>query len=215
MSDAGWALTNFYHTVVNCRDLDESVAFYRLLGFEVLNDRRNVKWPAFVAGLFGLTRASGRGVLMVLPADPTGPMIDLLEWIEPKADFPDPAKVRETVPRILAFRTRNVHQAYTELSAQGVRFAQAVHAPVHERVVAERGLDVGNLAKGGLQMESGDQADHGDDQGGQPAHRRTRQEEGADGETLYVHICAFARDLAHPNVAGGQSIQFVSYADKV
>jgi catechol 2,3-dioxygenase-like lactoylglutathione lyase family enzyme len=129
MSDAGWALTNFYHTVVNCRDLDESVAFYRLLGFEVLNDRRNVKWPAFVAGLFGLTRASGRGVLMVLPADPTGPMIDLLEWIEPKADFPDPAKVRETVPRILAFRTRNVHQAYTELSAQGVRFAQAVHAP--------------------------------------------------------------------------------------
>ncbi len=129
MSDAGWALTNFYHTVVNCRDLDESVAFYRLLGFDVLNDRRNVKWPPFVAGLFGLKRASGRGILMVLPADPSGPMIDLLEWIEPKAEFPDPARVAETVPRIMAFRTRNVHQAYTALSAQGVRFAQPVHSP--------------------------------------------------------------------------------------
>ena len=63
---AEWALNSLYHTVVNCRDLDESVAFYRLLGFEVLNDRRNVVWPEFVAGIFGLERANGRGVLMVL-----------------------------------------------------------------------------------------------------------------------------------------------------
>ena len=129
MSKSGWALEKFYHTVINCRDLDETVAFYRLLGFEVLNDRRDVKWPPFVAGLFGLKRAQGRGVLMSLPADPDGPMIDLLEWIEPKAQFPDPAQVSSTVPRIIAFRTRNVHQAYEELTAQGVTFAQPVHSP--------------------------------------------------------------------------------------
>jgi catechol 2,3-dioxygenase-like lactoylglutathione lyase family enzyme len=126
---AEWALTSLYHTVVNCRDLDESVAFYRRLGFEVLNDRRHVTWPEFVAGIFGLKRAQGRGVLMVLPTDRDGPMIDLIEWVEPKAKFPDPAAVTETVPRIIAFRTRNVHAAYAELSAAGVRFTQAPYTP--------------------------------------------------------------------------------------
>jgi catechol 2,3-dioxygenase-like lactoylglutathione lyase family enzyme len=129
MAESDWALTSLYHTVVNCRDLDESVAFYRLLGFEVLNDRRAVKWPEFVAGIFGLARAQGRGVLMVLPADPDGPMIDLIEWLEPKAEFPDPARAAAAVPRIIAFRTRNVHGAHRELSAKGVRFTRDVYTP--------------------------------------------------------------------------------------
>ena len=129
MSDDGWKLTSLYHTVVNCRDLDASVAFYRLLGFDVLNDRRNVVWPDFVASIFGMRKAKGRGVLMVLPSDPDGPMIDLIEWVEPKAQFPDPARAPEEVPRIIAFRTRNVHQAHRELSAKGVRFARDVYVP--------------------------------------------------------------------------------------
>jgi len=129
MGDAGWALSRLYHTVVNCRDLDESVAFYRLLGFEVLNDRRHVVWPDFVAGIFGLKRAQGRGVLMVLPEDRDGPMIDLIEWVEPCAEFPDPDQRDETVPRIIAFRTRGVHAAHAALSAQGVRFTRAPHTP--------------------------------------------------------------------------------------
>lgn len=129
MVNADWALSSLYHTVVNCRDLDESVAFYWRLGFEVLNDRRAVDWPDFVAGIFGLDRAKGRGVLMVLPGDPDGPMIDLIQWLAPEAAFPDPAAVRTTPPRILAFRTRNVHAAYAELSAAGVRFTQPVYTP--------------------------------------------------------------------------------------
>jgi catechol 2,3-dioxygenase-like lactoylglutathione lyase family enzyme len=129
MSDRGWALTSLYHTVVNCRDLDESVAFYRLLGFEVLNDRRNVVWPDFVASIFGLRRAQGRGVLMVLPNDPDGPMIDLIQWLKPAARFPDPARAADEVPRIIAFRTRNVHAAQRALAAQGVRFTREVYEP--------------------------------------------------------------------------------------
>ncbi|MBL8773561.1 MAG: VOC family protein [Phenylobacterium sp.] len=129
MSDAEWALSRLYHTVINCRDLDESVAFYRKLGFEVLNDRRNVDWPDFVAGIFGLSKAKGRGVLMVLPSDPDGPMMDLIEWMEPKAAFPDPAARKTQVPRIIAFRTQNVHAAYEALSKSGVVFTQAPHVP--------------------------------------------------------------------------------------
>jgi hypothetical protein len=57
-------------------------------------------------------------------------MIDLIEWVEPKAAFPDPDHRGETVPRIVAFRTRHVRAAYEALSAQGVRFTRAPHTPV-------------------------------------------------------------------------------------
>src|SRR5262249_16475188 len=108
----------------NVRDLDESVAFYRLLGWEVLNDRRHVEWPDFVATLFDMTRARGRGVLMNLPADPEGPMLDLIEWVEPKAQFPPIPVPARAVPRIIAFRTKNVHAAYAALKEKGVRFTR-------------------------------------------------------------------------------------------
>jgi catechol 2,3-dioxygenase-like lactoylglutathione lyase family enzyme len=124
-----WKLESLYHTVVNTRDLDESVEFYRLLGFEVLNDRRKVDWPDFVATIFGLKRAKGRGVLMVLPSDPHGPMIDLIQWLEPRASFPDPALETETTPRIIAFRTKGVHAAYADLKGRGVRFCRDVFVP--------------------------------------------------------------------------------------
>ena len=124
---ADWVLEHFYHTVINVRDLDESITFYELLGFEVLNDRRNVEWPDFVASIFGLARAQGRGVLMVLPNDPHGPMIDLIEWIEPKATFPVPAT--DKVPRIIAFRTKGVHAAYQALKKKGVQFTREAFGP--------------------------------------------------------------------------------------
>jgi len=126
---ADWALQHFYHTVINVRDLDESVAFYRLLGWEVLNDRRHVEWPDFVATLFDMKRAKGRGVLMNLPADPEGPMLDLIEWLEPKAEFPATPVPDGTIPRIIAFRTKNVHAAYAALKAKGVRFTREMFGP--------------------------------------------------------------------------------------
>jgi hypothetical protein len=75
MSD--WVLERFFHTVVNCRDIGESVAFCKLLGFEV-GDRRDFVWPASTwPDLFGMKRAQGRGLLMTLPSDPEGPMLSL------------------------------------------------------------------------------------------------------------------------------------------
>lgn len=124
-----WHLEHFYHTVINVRDLDELVAFYKLLGFEVLNDRRHVEWPDFVAGIFGMKRAKGRGVLMVLPSDPDGPMIDLIEWVEPKAKLDAIPVADGAVPRIIAFRTKGVHAAHAALTAKGVRFTQKVFGP--------------------------------------------------------------------------------------
>ncbi len=116
--ERGWSIERMYHTVVNATDLDKTVAFYEALGFHVLNDRRHVKWPDYVASVFGLKRAQGRGVLMNLPADPAGPMMDIIEWSEPKA-APIPADGHH-VPRIIAFRVKNVHAAYDDLKKRGV-----------------------------------------------------------------------------------------------
>jgi catechol 2,3-dioxygenase-like lactoylglutathione lyase family enzyme len=122
-----WILEHLYHTVINVKDLDESVAFYKLLGFEVLNDRRHVDWPDFVASIFGMRRAKGRGVLMVLPNDPRGPMLDLIQWLEPPAKFPPVSD--GDVPRIIAFRTKGVHAAYKALKEKGVRFTWEIFGP--------------------------------------------------------------------------------------
>lgn len=127
--DTNWSVEHFYHTVVNVKDLDESIAFYKLLGFAVLNDRRNVEWPDFVASIFGMQRAKGRGVLLNLPADPDGPMLDLIEWLEPKAEFPNVPPAPGTIPRIIALRTKNVAQAHKSLTENGVRFTREVFGP--------------------------------------------------------------------------------------
>jgi len=112
-----WSIERLYHTVINATDLDRSVAFYEALGFRVLNDRRNVDWPDFIGPLFGLTRPKGRGVLMNLPADPEGPMLDIIEWLNPVAPPPPTA---ETPPRIIAFRVRNVHACAEDLARRGI-----------------------------------------------------------------------------------------------
>jgi glyoxylase I family protein len=116
--ERGWAIERMYHTVVNATDLDRTVAFYQALGFQVLNDRRHITWPDYVASVFGLKRAQGRGVLMNLPADPNGPMMDIIEWTEPKA-HPIPAD-GVTVPRVIAFRVKNVHAAAEDLKKRGI-----------------------------------------------------------------------------------------------
>ena len=127
-----WHLEHLYHTVINVKDLDDSIAFYKKLGFEVLNDRRHIDWPDFVGKNFGMNRAKGRGVLMVLPSDPNGPMLDLIEWLEPKAKFPSSPPPADEVPRILAFRTKNVHAAYEQLSKAGVTFTRDMWGPHEE-----------------------------------------------------------------------------------
>lgn len=121
-----WSIERFYHTVVNVTDLDRSIEFYRRLGFEVLHDRRDAKWPDFVATNFAMTRAQGRGALMVLASDPDGPIVDLVEWVEPRF-VPDRGPDR--IPQILAFRTRNVARAYEDLRSRGIEFTNDLIGP--------------------------------------------------------------------------------------
>ena len=117
---AEWGLQHLYHTIIDCKNIEESVQFYRRLGFVILSDRRDAVWPKGSGVSFGLGDTRGRGVLMTLPSDPNGPMLDLIEWLEPRADFSVPSPNR--VPRVIAFRTRNVPAAHAALAAHGVKF---------------------------------------------------------------------------------------------
>jgi catechol 2,3-dioxygenase-like lactoylglutathione lyase family enzyme len=118
-----WKFQSFYHTIINARDVDETIAFYELLGFEILDDRRSTVWPDDQGAFFGLIPdIKGRAALMRLPADPNGPMLDIIEWQVPRVDFP--ARSPEVVPRVLAFRVENVKAAFQELRALGVTFTK-------------------------------------------------------------------------------------------
>lgn len=119
----GWRLERFYHTIINARDIDETVAFYEALGFVIVRDRRNMKWPPGGGVVFGMipdVKGKG-GTLMALPDDPPpeGPMLDIIQWLEPQAAF---APVSPNhVPRVTAFRTRNVAAAMKAMQAKGYR----------------------------------------------------------------------------------------------
>ncbi|HTR87973.1 MAG TPA: VOC family protein [Reyranella sp.] len=117
----GWKLRHLYHTIINARDVDDSVAFYETLGFKIVSDRRDAVWPDGSGASFALIpNPKGKGVLMILPDDPDGPMLDIIQWLEPKATFVPNSPT--TIPRVIAFRTENVRTAHKALKAKGVRF---------------------------------------------------------------------------------------------
>lgn len=82
-----------------------------------------MKWPPGGGVVFGMIPdAKGKGgTLMALPNDPPpdGPMLDIIQWLEPQASF-QPVSPNH-VPRVTAFRTRNVAGAMKALQAKGYR----------------------------------------------------------------------------------------------
>ena len=121
-SSAPWSIESIFHFTVNATNFERSLAFYQAIGFKLLRDNRDVIWPDYVAGNFGMTRAQGRGALLAINAGPLHTRLDLIEWLEPAYDAPPDKPWSERVPRILALRTRNVRAAYAELSAKGIEF---------------------------------------------------------------------------------------------
>ncbi len=117
-----WGIESIFHFTVNATNFERSLAFYQAIGFTLLRDNRDVIWPDYVAGNFGMTKAQGRGALLAIDAGPLHTRLDLIEWLEPRLE-PAPNKPwSERVPRIIALRTRNVLAAYAELSAKGIAF---------------------------------------------------------------------------------------------
>ncbi|MBP0440199.1 VOC family protein [Tianweitania sediminis] len=82
-------IQSFFHINVNCTDLDRSLAFYNLLGFELVADFAAMGDPDFgTIGLAPVLRlpadVDGRAVLLMPKGRRDGTRLDLIEWRSPK-----------------------------------------------------------------------------------------------------------------------------------
>jgi catechol 2,3-dioxygenase-like lactoylglutathione lyase family enzyme len=124
-----WKPLSLFHFTLSVRSLERSIDFYTTVGFRLLRDNRDVIWPDYVAQNFGMERAQGRGALLAIGDGELHTRLDLIQWLEPLATFPDPARLATTVPRIIAIRTQNVRAAYEDLRRRGIPFVTAPRPP--------------------------------------------------------------------------------------
>ena len=110
-------MSGFVHVNINCADFDRSLAFYQLLGFELVAMVPETN-TAEVAAAVGMPPYRVRGGLLALPGEST--LIDLLQWIDPVDDEPPyPHLYHRGLARI-ALRTDDFDADLAELRAQGV-----------------------------------------------------------------------------------------------
>lgn len=115
-------VTGFFHINVNCSDFDRSVAFYRLVGFEPVNDFAGDASFGEV-GLGPVLRlpddCAGRAVLMMLKGDRRGPRLDLIEWKTPRHPAPPPRTMAQPGVGRICLRTTDAASVHARLAAAG------------------------------------------------------------------------------------------------
>ena len=119
------------HINVNVRDLDRSIAFYKLLGFSVhrpdipylgLESRQQRGMPATAAAALEVPAATVGRACIMSPAGGGFPKIDLTEWAK-DAPSRSPAANADAVGIVrLCFLTADLAALHGTLSAQGVHF---------------------------------------------------------------------------------------------
>src|SRR5208283_3156725 len=108
-------IEGIFHVNVNCSNLERSLAFYKMLGFRVVQDMPSDGGPKLDRGM-GLSKVRARGALMAIGDDKRRTLLDLIEWENPKSDgkAPYPHLAHMGICR-LALRTPNVPKVYEEL----------------------------------------------------------------------------------------------------
>jgi glyoxylase I family protein len=114
-------IEGIFHININCSNLDRSLAFYKMLGFKVVQDMPSGGGPKLDKGM-GIANIRAKGALLALGGDPRSTLLDLIEWEAPKTEGkPHPTLAHMGLAR-LALRTPNVPKVYEALKAKGVEF---------------------------------------------------------------------------------------------
>lgn len=115
-------VTAFFHINVNCSDFERSMAFYRLVGFEVVNAFDGDASFGEV-GLGPVLRlpddCRGRAALLMLKGDGRGMRLDLLEWTSPRLPSPPPRSMAQPGVGRICLRTTDAAAVHARLSAAG------------------------------------------------------------------------------------------------
>jgi catechol 2,3-dioxygenase-like lactoylglutathione lyase family enzyme len=117
----GIVLNRLFHIAVNSQDLERSVAFYRGLGFTVLQDREvhNEK----VKEAFAVPTGDLRFVHLRLGDSEDATLLDIVEWGGPgTADGSGPPPQHQQGITRFAVLTDDADRVHRELSADGVQF---------------------------------------------------------------------------------------------
>lgn len=112
-------ISRFYHVGVHVRDLDRSIAFYEMLGFEVAA-RSELSDPD-LHRMFGLERFGLlKYALMKQRNDPDGTLLDLTQFIDPPPTGEPPASLNFLGFTRLCFHVADARATARKLEEVGV-----------------------------------------------------------------------------------------------
>ncbi|WP_170984615.1 VOC family protein [Rhodoligotrophos defluvii] len=117
----------FFHINVNCTDFERSLAFYRLIGFEVVLDFDNRPGPRRSFGEIGLgpilalpDDCDARAALLSLaPDDPRAMRLDLIEWRSPREPNERRRSLAQPGMARICLKTRDAQAVHARLASAG------------------------------------------------------------------------------------------------
>jgi catechol 2,3-dioxygenase-like lactoylglutathione lyase family enzyme len=113
-------LQRLFHVNICVRDMERSIRFYQALGFTKVNDF--VLDDPSVGDALRVKARKLRGVFMCLGNDPSAPVLDLVQFIDPPTQGqPYPTLNNVGICRI-AFAVDDIDKTYEELKAKQVEF---------------------------------------------------------------------------------------------
>ena len=79
-------IRQWLHANINVRDLDRSIPFYEMLGFEKVTDQIFEPGAGVWPGLGLPSDRRFRAVFMAIPGDQPVPFIDMIQFLDPPTD---------------------------------------------------------------------------------------------------------------------------------
>lgn len=114
-------MRHFWHVGINVTNLDNSIAFYRHVGFEVVQDKEvrdtNLEKAFMVDGGRRLRFAHMR-----LSDAPGEAMLDLIEWLEPRSSGQATADLLHPGLCRFSILTDDIEAEYRRLTDVGIEF---------------------------------------------------------------------------------------------
>jgi len=114
-------ITGMMHVNINCSDYERSLRFYEGLGFKVMWEVPERNTPE-VAAAVGMPPYQVRGALLRLEGSVTAPLIDLLEWKEPRDSSPPYSHLYHLGIARICLVTSNLDADVAALKTRGVEF---------------------------------------------------------------------------------------------
>lgn len=117
-------IKGIYHINVNVTNFERSLAFYRLLGFQVVRDLGEVGNKFLERGL-QIPRPLGRAALLQVGDDKRATRLDLIEWKSPKTEGKPPPHLYQTGLARIALVMDTLQEVYDRVKAaniEGVEF---------------------------------------------------------------------------------------------